>query len=102
MCEDYRVNPEDRFRRLPKYCEASIGRCIKTMPSFYAKDWEALKKSLCKEYKNLDPEQQIYTEAFLSALKDKVRTEKDDLRPYCQQFATVSTVLRQRQQIMEY
>jgi hypothetical protein len=102
LCEDYGVSEADRLRKLPRYCDRLIGMYVETIPEFQDKDWEGLKKVLLREYRSEDVDQQMKTLGFLETFKNQKRTEKDDMRQYCQRFAAISKPLVARGELSRY
>src|SRR5215212_2101977 len=74
MCSEYYIDKESQVVRLPKYCETSIGRYVRTMQAYQSKDWEELKAALAKDYRHTDSLRQLYTRQCLEALKKERRT----------------------------
>ena len=101
MCEDYELSETDRIKRLPWYCEKTIGEYLRMLTEFNDESWQEVKKVLRKEYEEQDVDQQMNTREFLEALIRKPRTE-GDLKAYCRQFYAISTRLYKRKRLDEH
>ncbi len=96
LCSDYRLSDSEKINRLPSYCESFTGNYVKNL--IKGAYWAGVRAILRREYKENDLDQQMYSREFLEALKNKARSEGDNLMHYCQLFASISRdlVLRKR------
>ena len=102
LCDDWEVSGLDRVRKVVRYCDRLLGTYIENVDSYIEKDWDRLKKDLLREYRSTDVDQQMESVGFLQRLKSKVRTERDDVRHYAQQFAAIANKLAVRGEIGSY
>lgn len=93
LCEDFGLGESEVVKRLPRYCESTIGQFIKNLPEYDAGKWKAFKEVLLEEFKEYDSHQQKFSILFLETLMNTPRTEDSDLRQYVRQFSAVSTRL---------
>ena len=54
-----------RIRKIPLYCKSTIGKYIRTLPSFERGNWASFKVKVLEEFKDDDKEQQKYIVAYL-------------------------------------
>lgn len=52
MCTDYQIDKQEEIKQLSWYCELFTSKYIKILISFLGTSWAALRKALCKEYKD--------------------------------------------------
>src|SRR5207244_1747127 len=93
---DVGLTETEGVRRLPNYCDFTIGEYIKTMPAWTAGNIAALGKTIKWTYRQWDTVQQKNTREYLEALVAKPRTEKKIFQ-YNQQFKTISDKLIKEQ-----
>ena len=58
----------EQIRRLSRYCAEYIGISIKGFKAYEDRDWKGLKKAILKQFRKTNPQQQMYTRAFLKLL----------------------------------
>ena len=51
MCEEYDVQNEGMFQKLPWYCEKTIGDYVKSIPEYISRDGPGLFKIMRKDYR---------------------------------------------------
>lgn len=102
MCTDYKVSSLKKLKQLPQYCESLTGGYIRTLAEYVEKDYDGLRKVLKVEYKGEDQVQQMHTKAFLETLKDKPRSNDEDVGPFCRQYAAISRVLMKKGKLDTY
>ena len=102
QCDEHGVQGPDVFKKLPRYCEKTIGDFVKTMPEWLEGNWLELCVVMKKEYARRDVDQQINSRQFLEAFKSKARDDKDDLRAYSRQFRSVAMSLIKIGQLDNY
>ena len=90
MCTDYRVDEQEKIKRLSWYCEIFTGKYVETLISSSGTFWAALRKVLREEYKDQDLNQQMNSRRFLETYKDKSRADTSDVLQYCRQFSAIS------------
>ena len=90
MCTDYRVDEQEKIKRLSWYCEMFTGKYVETLISSSGTSWAALRKVLRDEYKDQDLNQQMNSRRFLETYKDKSRADTSDVLQYCRQFSAIS------------
>src|SRR5439155_21122867 len=101
-CNEYPVSDHDQLAKLPRYCSRNIDDAIKSFKAWQDKDYQALRKTILKEYKDHDSYQRTYSLQFLERYKSIVRTEKDDILQYCRHFNMIAKVLIQRNVLSAY
>ena len=101
LCDEYGVAVEERWVKLPRYCERPIAEFMKTSTSYVDRNWAAFGKEMRKEYKDKDAEQMTNSRPFLEKYKSKTRTD-DQMRTYSRQFRSISTKLIQWGQLDTY
>ena len=89
MCEDYNVTEREQVRRLSRYCAEHISISIKGPKAYEERDWKGLKKAMLKQFREADPQQQMYTRAFLESLVSTSRIPAE-VPQYSTQFLSVS------------
>ncbi len=87
---NYRISMQEKIRYLLWYCRLLIGKYIKTMIRFARTDWAQIQKVLREEYKHLVIGQQITSQRFLEAFKDKSHSNNADVPQYCRQYSPIS------------
>ena len=102
MSNEYGLTQDEMFKKLPWYCERTIGDYIKATPEYTLRDGAGLFRVIRKDYRKHDYDQQVNSRNFLETLKAKPRTEKDNLKQYCRQFYTISHHLVERRQLEAY
>ncbi|KAL8698491.1 MAG: hypothetical protein Q9224_001828 [Gallowayella concinna] len=104
LCGDFKQTPAERFRRLPRYCEAAHADIIKSLPEWADEqyDWAKLKKAILKEYVDYDTEQQLSSRRFLEIYKSKPRSKNEEARDFCRFYKTASLRLQKKQQLDEF
>lgn len=79
--EDLTIDWSDelRIKRVPLYCERSIGKYIRAMDLYRANGttWEEFRQHLLAEFKDSDEEQQKYTQAYLETLAKKLKQKEN-------------------------
>lgn len=90
MCTDYRVDEQEKIKRLSWYCEMFTGKYVETLISSSGTTWATLRKVLREEYKDQDLTQQMNSRRFLETYKDKSRADTSDVLQYCRQFSAIS------------
>ena len=50
----YGLKEDQKVVKLPRYCERSVSDVIKTFKEWELKDYQALRKTILKEYKEYD------------------------------------------------
>ena len=78
--EDLTIDWTDglKIKKVPLYCEKMVGKYVKTLESYIEGDsWQRFANELKTEYKDNDMEQKGNTEAFLQAMVQKMRGEKE-------------------------
>ncbi len=90
ICTDYRVNDQEKIKRLFWYCEMFTGKYIETLISSCRTSWVALWKILRVKYKLQHLNHRINSRRFLERYKDKTRFNTSDILQYCPQFSAIS------------
>lgn len=71
MCIDYKFDEHEKIKRLSWYCNLFISKYIDTLISVSGTSWAAICKTLYKEYKYQDLNQQMNSRHFLEIYKTK-------------------------------
>lgn len=90
MCTDYRVDKQEKIKRLSWYCEMFIGKYVEILISSSGTSWATLWKVFGEEYKDQDFNQQVNSRQFLETYKDKSCADMLDALQYCRQFSAIS------------
>ena len=98
VAEDCGLIKKDMVKCLPKYCEYTVTRpYIEFIKEWEDKDWDALCKTLKKEYKEEDYAQNLRTVAYLrTQFRDKKWKNENDINKYCRQYRSISGLLMRR------
>ena len=107
LCTDYKLSDAEKMRSLPRYCAIRIRLEIKTIRNWRERNWreqnwEEFRKELRKKYKSDDQAQTYYTRESLEMLKDQARTENEDPRRFCGEYARLSEELTKRYRLDNY
>ena len=89
MWEDLTLEwPEEiKIKKIPPYCKNTMGKYIRTPPSFDRGNWANFKTEVLEEFKDDDEEQQKYTVAYLRKSVQQIRKSKDaDYRAFILDF----------------
>lgn len=79
MCTDYRVETQEKIKRLLWYYEMFTGKYVETLISSSKISWATLWKVLWEEYKDQDLNQQMNSRQFLETYKNKSRADTLDI-----------------------
>lgn len=99
---------ETKIRKIPLYCQAWMGKYIKTLHSYKVIEedgWEKFKKEVLEEFKDEGEEQQKYTEGYLQKTALDIRNREGgmaDYRAFILDFCEKAEVLVGKGMISEY
>ena len=83
-----------KIKKIPPYCKDTIGKYIRTLPSFGMGNWASFKAEVLSEFKDDDEEQQKYIVAYLRKSVQQIRKTKDtDYRAFILDFTEKSQFL---------
>ena len=80
-----------KIRKIPLYYKSTMGKYIRTLPSFERGNWASFKAEVVEEFKDNDGEQQKYLVAYLRKYVQQIRKSKDaDYRAFILDFIETS------------
>jgi hypothetical protein len=74
LCLNYDLEEEKKIRRLFRYCDFINEQYVRIVINANVFEWKEFCKTLCKDYKNKDFNQQLHFLKYLKIFKNKVRT----------------------------
>ncbi len=93
LCQNYDLEKEKKIRRLLRYCDFINEQYVRVVVNANVFDWKELCKTLCKDYKNKNLNQQLHSLKYLEILKNKMRTFLKEISQYCRQYTIISEKL---------
>ena len=103
LCADYKLSDEEKLRRLPRYCDMRIGQPIETIREWRdRRDWKKFRKVVCEGFESADQAQTYHSREFLETFQDRHRSEDEDPRRFCRQYARISEELVRRNRLDNY
>jgi hypothetical protein len=93
LCSDYALEEGEKIRRLPRYCDVLNEQYVKSVIDTNLNGWKSLVKTLRRDYKDRDLNQQIHSIGYLESFKDKIRTSVEEIPQYCRQYSAISKPL---------
>ncbi len=89
MCQDYDLEKEEKIRRLFRYCDFINEQYVRVVVNANVFNWKKFCKTLCKDYKNKNLNQQLHSLKYLEILKNKMRTSLKKIFQYCRQYTII-------------
>ncbi len=74
LCLNYDLEKRKKIRRLSRYCDLINEQYVWIMINANVFEWKEFCKTLCKDYKNKNLNQQFHFLKYLKIFKNKVRT----------------------------
>jgi hypothetical protein len=93
LCQNYDLEKKKKIRRLFRYCDLINEQYVRVVINTNVFEWKKLCKTLCKNYKNKDFNQQLHFLKYLKIFKNKVRTFLKEISQYCRQYTIISEKL---------
>jgi hypothetical protein len=93
LCQNYDLEKREKIRRLSRYCDLINEQYVRTMINANVFEWKELCKTLCRDYKDKDLNQQLHSLKYLKVFKNKVRTFLNEISQYCRQYIVISKKL---------
>jgi CRISPR/Cas system-associated protein Cas5 (RAMP superfamily) len=93
LCQNYDLEKEKKIRRLFRYCDFINEQYVRVVVNANVFDWKEFYKTLCKNYKNKNLNQQLHSLEYLEVFKNKMRTFLKEISQYCRQYTIISEKL---------
>jgi hypothetical protein len=93
LCLNYDLEKRKKIRRLFRYCDLINEQYVWVVINANVFEWKEFCKTLCKNYKDKDLNQQLHFLKYLQIFKDKVRTFLKEISQYCRQYTIISEKL---------
>jgi hypothetical protein len=93
LCLNYDLEKEEKIRRLLRYCDFINEQYVRVVINANVFEWKEFCKTLCKNYKNKDLNQQLHSLEYLEVFKNKMRTFLKEISQYCRQYTIISEKL---------
>jgi hypothetical protein len=101
LCQNYDLEKRKKIRRLYRYCDLINEQYVRTMINANVFEWKKFCKTLCKNNKNKDLNQQLHFLKYLKVFKNKVRTFLKKISQYCRQYTVISEKLIKTKKFQE-
>jgi hypothetical protein len=89
LCQNYDLEEKEKIRRLSRYCDLINEQYVRVVVNANVFDWKKLCKTLCKDYKNKDLNQQLHSLKYFEIFKNKMRTFLKEIFQYCRQYTII-------------
>jgi hypothetical protein len=89
LCLNYDLEKEKKIRRLFRYCDFINEQYVRIVINANVFEWKEFCKTLCKNYKDKDLNQQLHFLKYLKVFKNKVRTFLNEIFQYCRQYIVI-------------
>jgi hypothetical protein len=93
LCLNYDLEEREKIRRLFRYCDFINEQYVQTMINANVFEWKDFCKTLCRNYKDKDLNQQLHSLNYLEIFKNKMRTFLNEISQYCRQYTIISEKL---------
>ncbi len=93
LCLNYDLEEKEKIRRLFRYCDFINEQYVRAMINANVFEWKNLCKTLYRNYKNKDLNQQLHSLNYLEIFKNKVRTFLNEIFQSCRQYTIISEKL---------
>ncbi len=93
LCQNYDLEKKKKIRRLFRYCDLINKQYVRIVINANVSKWKEFCKTLCKDYKDKDLNQQLNSLKYLEIFKNKVRTFLKEISQYCRQYTIISEKL---------
>ncbi len=89
LCLNYDLEKKKKIRRLLCYCNFINEQYVRIVINANVFKWKEFCKTLCKDYKNKDLDQQLHSLEYFDIFKNKVRTFLKEIFQYCRQYIII-------------
>jgi hypothetical protein len=89
LCLNYDLEKKEKIRRLSRYCDLINEQYVRVVINANVFEWKEFCKTLCKDYKDKDLNQQLHFLKYLKIFKNKVRTFLKEISQYCRQYTII-------------
>jgi hypothetical protein len=89
LCQNYDLEKRKKIRRFLRYCDFINEQYIWIVIKTNVFEWKNFCKTLCKDYKNKDFNQQLHVLKYLKIFKNKVRTSLKEISQYRHQYTII-------------
>jgi hypothetical protein len=89
LCQNYNLEKREKIRRLLRYCDLINEQYVRVVINANVFEWKKFCKTLCKDYKDKDFNQQLHFLKYLKIFKNKVRTFLKEISQYCRQYTII-------------
>jgi hypothetical protein len=93
LCQNYDLEEEEKIHRLFRYCDLINEQYVRVVVNANVFDWKEFCKTLCRDYKNKNLNQQLHSLKYLKVFKNKMRTFLKEISQYCRQYTIISEKL---------
>jgi hypothetical protein len=93
LCQNYDLEKKEKIRHLSRYCDLINEQYVRVVINANVFEWKEFCKTLCKNYKNKDLNQQFHFLKYLKIFKNKVRTFLKKIPQCCRQYTIISEKL---------
>jgi hypothetical protein len=93
LCQNYDLEKREKIRRLFRYCDFINEQYVRVVVNANVFDWKEFCKTLCRDYKNKNLNQQLHSLKYLEVFKNKMRTFLKKISQYCRQYTIISEKL---------
>jgi hypothetical protein len=89
LCLNYDLEKKKKIRRLFRYCDFINEQYVQIVINANVCEWKKLCKTLCKDYKNKNLNQQLHSLDYLEIFKNKMRIFLNEISQYCRQYTII-------------
>jgi hypothetical protein len=89
LCQDYDLEKKKKICRLFRYCDFINEQYVRIVINANVFEWKEFCKTLCRDYKNKDLNQQLHSIEYFEIFKDKMRTFLNEISQYCRQYIVI-------------
>jgi hypothetical protein len=89
LCQNYDLEKRKKIRRLSRYCDLINEQYVRVVINANVFEWKEFCKTLCKDYKDKDLNQQLHSLKYLEVFKNKMRTSLNEIFQYCRQYIVI-------------
>jgi hypothetical protein len=93
LCQNYDLEEKKKIRCLSRYCDFINEQYVKVVINVNVFEWKNLCKTLYRDYKDKNFNQQLHSLRYLETFKNKVRTSLKEISQYCCQYTIISKKL---------
>jgi hypothetical protein len=89
ICLNYDLEKREKVRRLSRYCDLINEQYVRVVINANVSEWKELCKTLCRDYKNKNFNQQLHSLKYFEVFKNKVRTSLKEISQYYRQYTII-------------